>query len=98
MTDKVYLYIALIVSVFTYLFWGFLPKGSFYIGNALFIFMLCSFIFYKFKNYKVALILFAVSLNNLLDELFFDPKKIGLSELLIWFFVLIYIYNDRKRT
>ncbi len=90
---KYLLYIATPVSLITYLFWEQLPKGSFYIGNALFIFLLCSYIFVNHKQSFIKFVLFGLSLNNLIDELFFNPTELGYNELalavslpIIWFY------------
>jgi len=90
---KYLLYIATPVSLITYLFWEHLPKGSFYSGNALFIFLLCTYIFVNNKQSFIKFVLFGLSLNNLLDELFFNPTELGYNEIafaisipLIWFY------------
>jgi len=87
---KYILHIAFIISVITYLFWENMPKGSFYVGNALFIMLLCAYIFYKDRS-KIAFVLLVASVSNLFDELFFDPTKLQLNELLIWAFALFYL-------
>lgn len=98
---KSILYIASFVSVFTYTFWNYFPKGSFYLGNALFIYMLCMYLFLVDRNSKIKFVLFSLSLNNLLDELFFNSTKLGLNELLTASFIFIILIfkknNDRKR-
>jgi len=71
---------ALIVSIITYSFWGYLPKGSFYLGNALLIFLLCTCLFLVNRNSFVFYLLTCYSFNNLLDELFFDPKVLSINE------------------
>ena len=81
--SKIFLYAASIISIATYLFWEQMPKGSFYVGNAIFIFLLCSYIYTKDRNGFIAFVLFGLSLNNLFDELFFNPKVIGINEYLI---------------
>ena len=83
------LYIALFVSVFTYLFWTFLPKGSFYIGNAIYIYLLTLFIFIQKRKSFIRFILLAFAVNNLLDELFFDNTKFQLNEIILPFLLII---------
>lgn len=75
------LHIATPVSLMTYLFWEQLPKGSFYIGNALFIFLLCIHIYKEGRQSFIKFVLLCLSLNNLLDELFFNPTELGINEL-----------------
>lgn len=74
------LYIAAILSVVTYGFWQYFPKGSFYIGNSLCIVLLCAFIFFKERKSFIGFVLFSYSVNNLFDELFFNPGVIGINE------------------
>lgn len=94
MTGKL-IWVATVVSVATYLFWSFMPKGSFYIGNGLFIFLLCIIIFIQNRNLFITFFLLCISFNNLLDELFFEPTKIGLNEFVFAFLIPV-IYYARK--
>lgn len=98
---KLILYIAIVVSLVTYLFWGYLPKGSFYIGNSLFIFLICLYTYLKDSKNILIFILFSLSLNNLFDEILFDNTKFQINELIIGFSILIFSLikykNDRKR-
>tara|TARA_R110002126_G_scaffold236489_1_gene380082 strand:+ start:461 stop:775 length:315 start_codon:yes stop_codon:yes gene_type:complete len=97
---KVILYIALFTGIITYLFWGFMPKGSFYVGNSFFIMMLCIYIYLKDKESCISFILFSLALNNLLDELFFDNTKLELNEIMVGLAIIIFAIikrkNDRK--
>lgn len=77
------LYIALFISILTYMFWELFPKGYFYIGNALFILMLCTYIFYKDKKSFVKFCLFELSLSNLLQEICNVNTKLEFSELVL---------------
>jgi len=81
--NKSILYIALAISVVTYLFWDFMPKGSWYVGNGFFIFLLCLYLFLKDKKSFICFALLTLSLNNLLDELLFDPKNLGINEIIL---------------
>jgi len=92
---KYILSIALVISIITYSFWNYLPKGSFYIGNSIFIFLLCLVIYLQNKQYFISFLLLCLSINNLLDELFFDPTKKGLNELIFALLIPI-IYYARK--
>jgi len=100
---KIIPYIALIVSIATYSFWEFAPKGFFYIGNAIFIFLLCMYIFLLKRDNFIFYLLFCYSINNLFDELFFNPTILGNNEMVFAFAVpLLWIikkqYNARKNT
>jgi predicted neutral ceramidase superfamily lipid hydrolase len=98
---KSLLNISVIVSIFTYLFWTYLPKGSFYIGNALFVLLICLYLYLNDKKSNVKFLLFSLSFNNFLDEVLFDNTKFQLNEIL-FFIVLILIilyriYNGRYK-
>jgi len=98
---KYILHIATIISIITYMLWDFLPKGSFYIGNGLFIFLLCVYIFSEDRKSFIKFVLFSLSLNNLFDELFFNPTKLGINESLLFVFIIVigffkYRRNARK--
>jgi len=82
------------------MFWNFLPKGSFYIGNSLFIFGLCMYLFVQDKQSFIKFVLFSLSLNNLFDELFFNPTELGKNESFLFAFILVigfFKYNKNAR-
>lgn len=89
------LWVATIISIATFQLWVYLPKGSFYVGNGLFYVLLAIVIFLQNKRLFVSFLLLCLTVNNLLDELFFDPTKNGINEIV--FAVLIpIIYYARK--
>lgn len=79
--------IATFISIATYLFWNDIniiyQIPVFYLGNAIFIFLLCLVIFMQNTKLFISFFLLCITLNNLLDELFFDPKTTGISEIII---------------
>lgn len=79
---KKILYISLIIALVTYLGWGTMPKGSFYVGNALFIFGLCLYLFLSDKKSFICFLLLSYSISNLMDELFFNPTILQVNELI----------------
>ena len=83
MIENKILWVATIISIATYQFWKHLPEGSFYIGMALFILLLSLVIFYQNRKLFISFFLLCIAFNNLLDELFFDPKSNGLNEMII---------------
>jgi hypothetical protein len=92
MKDR-YLILALIVSVLTYQGWIYLPKGFFYKGVALYLFILALGLYLNDNRKLTYFLLLCLSINNLLDELLFDPTKNGINELIalvlipiIWYF------------
>ena len=96
--NKLIMYIALILSIVTYLLWEFLPKGSFYIGNALVISMLCTYLFYNDKKSFVKFCFFQLSLSNLIQEICNANTTLKFSELLLILIVpsIWYIRNVLK--
>lgn len=96
MTDKILLYISAVISIITYFLWVYMPKGSFYVGNALFIFLLCIVIYRKEKHF-ITFFLLCASFNNLADELFFRPTELGYNELaLLIVLPAIWTYKNLK--
>lgn len=98
---KILLYLATIVSIITYSFWGQIKEETgvsiFYIGNALFISLLCLYMFLKDKKSFIKFFLFELSIANLIKELFLDPTRLTLGEALliviipfIWYIKLNY--------
>lgn len=100
MTDKI-LKISIIVSIVTYSFWQLILKSTgfhiFYIGIALSHFLLALYIRQISKPSFIVFFLFCVTLNNLLDELLFDPQKIGVNEYIATaIIIIIYFLKDKE--
>lgn len=97
---KVLLYIAIIISLLTYNLWQYFPKGFFYVGNAMFIMLLSFYLYLKEPKSFITFIIFTLSINNLLDELFFGNTETHIHEILTAMIILIIglkkYYNDRK--
>jgi len=75
-----------------------MPKGSFYIGNALFIFLLCIVLYGQNKQF-ITFFLLCGSFSNLLDELLFDPTVLGWNELaLIIVLPAFWLYKHKNET
>jgi hypothetical protein len=89
------IWVATVISVATYLFWSFFPKGAFYIGNSLFILILSIIIFIQNRKLFISFFLLCIATNNLLDELFFAPTKLGVNEI-IFAIIIPIIYYARK--
>ena len=97
MTGKPILYIATVISIITYLFWSYMPKGCFYIGNAIFILLLCVYLFLNNKESVIKFVLMSLSINNLLDEVFFDNTKLELNEILTALTIFIFALIRKKK-
>lgn len=77
------LWAALVVSIVAYQLWPYIPKWEFngierkpyYIGIALFIMMLCLFIYIKLARCFITIALLVLSSYNVLDEVFFNPGE-----------------------
>jgi len=98
---KALIFIATVLSVFTFLFWSYMPKGFFYIGIAIVLMLLSIIIFNHYKGYFWSFFLICGTANNLIDEMFFDNTKLGWNELaLIIVIPAIWLIkariNDRK--
>ena len=100
MTDRI-LKISIIVGVITYSFWELVKMKTgihiFYIGNAFFIFLMALYIKQISKPSFLTFFLFCITLNNLLDEVCFDPKKIGWNEYITSsIIIIIYFLKDKE--
>lgn len=96
MTVKL-IWVATIISIATYSFWEHLPKGCFYIGNALFVFLLSAIIYVQNRGLFITFLLLCIAGNNLLDELFFEPTKLGVNEIVFAFLIPIFYYVRKNR-
>jgi len=93
------LYLALAVGIVNGLFWSELPKGSYYILNSFFVFLLCLFIYIKNRNSFINFVLVMLSFSTLLDELFFDNTIISVNELLIALSIpFIWVFRKKNET
>ena len=94
------LYLAIIVSFITFNFWKpileYFDFEIFYIGIALTCFLLSLYIKQTTKKSFITFFLFCVTLNNLLDELLFDPQKIGYNEYIATaIIIVVYLLKDK---
>lgn len=111
--NKVLLWSAIIVCVIAFQFWDSLKESvgvflsnnygysiNFYhTGMALFYCLLAVFIFKNFKKYFASFVLLCLTINNLMDELIFNPEKIQLNEYSIILFLAIYwAYHYHKHS
>lgn len=90
------LYIAIMVSLVTYLGCDYLPVGMFYIGNSVFILLLCVYLFLNDRDSTTKFVLISLSLNNFLDEVFFDNTKLQITEILVGVTILIFALIKRN--
>ena len=90
---KYILYIATFIILANYLFWSQINNlvgvNCFDKLQATFIMLLCLFVFLNFRKIWISFFLFSLSLNNLFDELFFNPLVLGLNEILFAIFITI---------
>ena len=84
---KILLYLATLISIITYSFWQQIKEVTeisvFYMGNALFISLICFYIYMQDRRSFIKFFLFELSVANLIKELFLDPGKLTLSEALL---------------
>lgn len=90
---KVLLITAITILVAAYSLWSFAWDGFFYQFTALAYVIIFILIKYAIRGDKwfrvIANICFWFSLNNLFDELFFNPKKVGINEYIFAFIIII---------
>lgn len=102
-TDNAILLSALAILIVGYNLWPRLWTGAYYQSIAIGFFLL--FLTIKRLNKgaglmdKVATIGLFLSLNNLLDEIFFDPKVFGINEYIVATIIITVtlLRNGRKR-
>jgi len=92
MTVNRLLWVATIISIATFQLYKYLPENSFYIGMAIFIFLLSLIIFMQNRKLFISFFLLCIAFNNLIDELFFDPKKFGINEILFALIIPTFYY------
>ena len=100
--DKKILGIAVAVSITTYLLWkpilNMFHVPVYYIGNALFIFLLAMYIKRTTEPSFITFFLVCLATSNLIDELFFDNTKFGINEIIATIILPIYYYlNERVK-
>ena len=96
------LWVAICIGAITYTFWKPLFDMNidiFYIGNAIFIFLLAVYIKQISKPSFLTFFLFCVTFNNLLDELLFDNTKFGINEIIatILLFLVYYLRKSAEK-
>ena len=74
-----------------------MPKGFFYIGNAIFIALLAGHIYINNRNSFIVFCIFILSVSNLMDELLFDNTKLGWNELILALTLPIFWHIKNKK-
>lgn len=88
-SGKVMIKFALLVSIFTYSFWTYLPKGFFYKGNALFILTISTYLYANEKRSFYKFLLFEFSLAWFVKETFLDPTILPELEVFLDMVIII---------
>lgn len=88
---------ALIIAAYTFL--PILPKGWFYILTALaFVGFLRALYLQTTGKWSLAVfVVWLLSINNLADELWFDPKEMDWNEWTGFFLIILITWIQRKR-
>jgi len=94
------LVLQIVITIVAYNFWKpileYFDFEIFYIGIALSHFLLALYIKQVTKKSFLTFFLFCVTLNNLLDELLFDPQKIGYNEYIATaIIIVVYLLKDK---
>jgi len=74
------------------------PKHFYYISESVLIFVVSLYLYSYIKNFCTFLI-FGLSINNLLDELFFNPLVLGINEIvfaIVLILISVFRYVRRK--
>jgi hypothetical protein len=99
--SNIILLVSILIGIVTYLFWKPLYDlgiGVYYIGNALFIFLLAMYIKRTTEPSFITFFLVCITLSNLIDELFFDNTKFGINEIIATIILPLYYYlNERVK-
>jgi len=99
--DKYVLWIAFIISLITYSFWGYIKEATgfriFYLGVALFILLLSYKIRLDDKKSFIKFLIYELAVANLIKELFLEPGKLKLGEALLIVIIpfIWYLKNDK---
>lgn len=91
--SKFNLYLALFISIMTYSFWTFLPKESFYKGNALYLLLISGYIFSKERKSLITFIIFELTISYFFKEMFLNPKELYLIEALLIIIIPVIWYR-----
>lgn len=91
---------ALCMYIVTYTLWPLLWHGAFYQGMAVAIMLhWCSgFLPVKYPRFQRKIILSGVlcAMNNLLDELFFDPRSYQVNEYVLLFLIALIVIGGKR--
>lgn len=89
------------VSVITYQVWGYLPKGTFYIGMAIAWFLVSLHDWLRTSDHigfdKYSMLVMVAAIGNALDEFFFEPGIFGINDAVVTVIVLIGLIHPSKR-
>ena len=98
---KLLLYVATVLILVNYLFWqqieNYLGFQVFEINTAIFIFAVCAYMFFTDKDSFIKYILFAISLNNMFDELTLKTDNLNISEILVGISILVFSLIKQKK-
>lgn len=99
--NKVIIATTLVISILTYSFWSFFKEAYgvkiFYSGNALTLLMM-SWVISRLDRGFFSSLLLVCCINNLIDELFFDPTKLQINEyigFIITTIILVYKWTEK---
>jgi len=88
---------ALVLSVLVRNFDFIFPKHFYYISESILIFVVSLYLYSYVKNFFTFL-LFGLTINNLFDELFFNPLELGINEIVVTIvLILIAIFRYVRR-
>lgn len=102
MTGERFIYFAgFIVCVITYQVWGYLPKGTFYIGMAISWLIVSLHDWLRTSDHdgfdKYSLLVMIAAIGNALDEFFFEPGIFGVNDAISATVIIIGLIHPSKR-
>lgn len=99
-SSKIILTVCLLVLIFSFVSWSYLSdygiKNVYYIGQSIAWFLASIFFFITNKKWIVSKIFVLYSINNLLDELFFDPTVLSHNKTVFAIVAIILLYCNSK--
>jgi hypothetical protein len=95
--SKIILIIGLVMWVLFHTAWLFFGRRTFELGQAFIIYASSLILLLEFKD-KVSEVFHAIALNEILDELFFNPYELSWNEYLTLAIILLRIFTSISLT
>ena len=94
-------FVGFVICVITYQVWSYLPKGTFYYGMAISWFVIALHDTLrtadKVSFEKYSLLVMIAAINNILDELWFNPGIFGINDGVVAGIIILGMFHPSKR-